>query len=340
MERGALVRAELHLDRRGIDAVHPALVEAIVDGVRRDVANDPRLNATGVAVEGGCAISRCTVAVEGLRSTADAAIAALGSALTGSAPAFSMIERRQIRRAWRERPEYDDVVLRAALVRTFSPESSVEYRHLVGAQVPPPRPLDRAIASAWASFLSAVPAPEITTSSRAIPTGEVLIGPRRARTWVAVVWESSGLGADLLRDAVVVGDFESVAVQTLREGSDPLTYDVLAEHGTGWTAAVFQTQTDDATRAADMLGRALTDTQNLDEIRLHSAYLRLLSRHDSARDSLAGQLALLPQMPPPPTGPLPKTKVIGYVYFGLGPSTGGTSVWSREAMLTGQSASR
>ena len=333
LHRGALMRVELRLDRTELSEVHPDLLDAIVAKLARRVSGDPAVRAAGLQVEGGCTTERCIVAVEGLESGFNAAKSALTGVAQGDPPRFSLAERIAGQKAWRDRKRSDDAVVEAALTRSFSPPRS-QARLQLDARSRSPHFARRWVNPLWQAAQGASPispAPVIKVDPAHFSCHD--IGDRRDRAWVAVVWASTGTGDDLLRDALIAGDFQSLAVQELREGATTYTYDVTSESGAGWAAATFQVDAAIAEEGANKLARLVAAADATDVETLRSAYRRLAARHAGARDTLAGALADLPALPPAPAGQLPEGRVLGTIILGGAPVADLPHCTREEALL-------
>ncbi len=289
---GLLSRAELRADARVIDA-HPMLVETLVEAAAARAASQSR--AAGLHVAGGCGRRDCVVVVEGLATAVPFGQAAVERALA-ERPTIRCRERRAVRRSWKGRPFTPGLVLEAALARAVGDPLAARVDSAGERPRFPPRALTMASTQLRAAFGSDPVATETSMTSPAHPVSTQLWvdWPGAARVQVAVAWASSGAGDDLVRDATLAGDFESLLVQALREDLG-LTYDVEPDQGEGWAAAVFDVAATDLARALAEAERVLA--QPLDAALLGGAHLRLLARHAAAGDSLAGQLAELPSVP-------------------------------------------
>ena len=354
IERGALFRVELRLALDGTNPPHPLLLDQLIAAVVTQARAGGELARSGADIEGGCASGNCTLAIEGLIATREAARTVLLTAFSGPAPRFGLHERMRLQRAWREQARTDDTIFRSAMVHAFSPTGSAEYRWLESA-ANRPKFSREAVESLWATLGAEIGSlvgehtPQGAGSKDdlahreiarplpvpAPPVGVLTVGDPTDRAWVGIAWASSGQGDDMLRDAMLVGDFESLAVQGLREGAEPLTYDVESTSGTGWCAAVFQTDATNAARAADWLAAAVQTTSAQPAGVLLPAYLRLSGRYAGVRDSLAGQLAELRPLPPFPSGPLADGRVLGAILYGVAPSPGQRH-WSACEAVGGQ----
>lgn len=330
---GLLSRAELRVDAKAIDA-HPLLVENLVESAAARAAGQTR--ATGLQVAGGCGRRDCVVVVEGLASAVPLGQSAVELALAES-PRIQCRERRALGRAWRGRPYTPGLVLEAALARGVG-DPLVPSLDRAGER---PRFHQRAITQATHQLRTALQTHSVATLVSPTPlarppTTETWVDwPGAARVQVAVAWASSGQGDDLVRDATLAGDFESLFVQALREDAG-LTYDVEPHQGEGWAAAVFDVALADFARALAEANLVLA--QPLDAALLDGAHLRLLARHAAARDSLAGQLAELPSVPSSPPLAVARAAVLAWV--AVGDPTAAPEGWTRttRCAVVGQSS--
>lgn len=358
VERGALVRAELRieLNHPSAEQIHPMLLDILVERAVARLRVAPALMGSGASIEGGCGATACTMVIEGLANIVTDATSALEDIFPDSTVRFGLFERMQLQQAWKDRLASDDTVLKAAMIRAFSSPDSTERRRLAAAASRPvfgPKQVDtamKALSCQQSVLIENVSANEIAPPNASCVdppatvrefqknsvalTSVLTVGDPSDRVWVAVAWASTGEREDLLRDALIVGDFESLAVQGLREGTEPLTYDVESASGTGWSAAVFQTHAADAKRAADWVSGLVTSVDEVPAEVVRGAYLRLAARHAGTSDSLAGQLADLPEMPPPPVSGISDGVVLGTVLFGGEPADS-DSHWTRCQALNG-----
>ncbi|MBM4392690.1 MAG: hypothetical protein FJ090_16325 [Deltaproteobacteria bacterium] len=310
---GLLARAELRADVRAIEA-HPLLVDHLVTSAASHAAGQS--GGTGLHVAGGCGRRDCVVVVEGLAAAVPLGQAAVEQALT-SMPQLGCRERRGMRRAWRGRPFTPGLVLEAALARAVGDPSAAQVDRAserLDLRAPAIALASRRLREGFGSDPVA-PAPPPPPRASPTPARTWVDWPGATRVQVAVAWASSGAGEDLVRDATLAGDFESLFVQALREDGG-LTYDVEPDQGEGWAAAVFDVAAGDLSAA--LTSSALVLSVPLDQLpgRLAGAHLRLLARHAAARDSLAGQLAPLPEVPPSPPTALARASVLAWVAVG------------------------
>jgi hypothetical protein len=298
---GPLARAEL---RFAPGSAHPAVVGALVDVLSARIAGDPRVRDEGVHAEAGCGPSRCVVVLEGLVTAIPAAKAAAEAALAGPPPRLGLGRRMALQQQWRTRAQQPGTVLEAALLRALDVPGDRGARLVAAAE----RPRFDAghLRAAWSTLAQRVaplePAP--TDGGPISPTpsdGALLLvdWPGAGRAQVALAWASSGSGADLVRDGLVAGDFESLLVQRLRE-AEGLSYDVEADAGEGWSAAFFDCSTDVVGRALAAAETEFRRSAEADAARIQGARARLAGRAAAAMDSLAGRLALLAEVGPVP----------------------------------------
>lgn len=293
------------------------LEATLVERAAAALRADPRVADTGVRVDAGCGRARCTLALDGLAGPVHDALPALEAVVVRTPPALRCRENRAVVRSWARSARSPGRVFEAAVQRVAGQAGPG-----VGArpQVRPTR-----LAAVWAAMgaragrldvAGALPdAARVAAEAMAErhPTGPAGGGagagprpgvllvdwPGAARAQVAVLWPTAA--ADATRDALAVGDFESVLVQRLRE-DEALTYDVEPLYGEGWAGAAFDVAPEGVARALQVATDELAALDKAAPERVAAAHRRLRGRALGLRDTLAGRLALS-RLPPVPEAP-------------------------------------
>jgi len=293
------------------------LEATLVERAAATLRADPRVADTGVRVDAGCGRARCTLALDGLAGPLHDALPALEAVVVRPPPALRCSERRAVVRSWARSARSPGRVFEAAVQRVAGQAGPG-----AGAR---PRVRPTRLAAVWAAMrtrggrldiagalpegahlgVEALAARHPTGTAGAAPgagprPGVLLVDwPGAARAQVALVWATSA--ADTTRDALAVGDFESVLVQRLRE-DEALTYDVEPLYGEGWAGAAFDVAPEGVARAIQIATDELAALDRAAPARVAAAHRRLRGRALGLRDTLAGRLAL-GRLPPVPEAP-------------------------------------
>jgi len=326
---GPLVRVELAADRRPDDDAFAA-ESRLVEDLGARLRGDPRIADGGLRVDAGCTYARCTVALDGLATSMPAGLAALDAAMSTPLPPLDATGRRAMRRqwryAWRAPTRVFDAALRFAAGEMRRPPFAVKPHFSLFVR--PPRPVDdplqwtslvaagavEGLGESWSTLAEHARArlrvePDATppAAAPAAPRIWLVDNPGETRATVGLVWASGP--DDAVRDVLLAGDFQSVLVQRLRE-RETYTYDVSAEHGTGWAGASFQVPLESVRPALVSATEELAGLPSLPSATVAGATRRLQARYGELADTLAGRLALR-QLPPPPSAPPERLAPVG-----------------------------